>query len=79
VLFTGFAVFSGWGSGYLLGLNQTDRFVFSVEFAVRNVGVAALVAASTLGHPELVAFGALFVVFQFPLIVLFFFFYQRRH
>jgi len=77
VLFTGFAVFSGWGSGYLLGLNQTDRFVFSVEFAVRNVGAAALVAASTLGHPEFVAFGALFVVFQFPLIVLFFFFYQN--
>ena len=64
---------SGWGSGFLLGLQAVDRYVFSVEFAVRNIGAAALVASSTLGHPEFVAFGALFVVFQFPMVVLLFY------
>ena len=78
VLFTGFAVVSGWGSGFLLGLQAVDRYVFSVEFAVRNIGAAALVASSTLGHPEFVAFGALFVVFQFPMVVLLFLLYKSR-
>ncbi len=79
VLFTGFAMLVGWGSGFLLGLESADCYVFSTEFAVRNIGAAALVAASTLGHPEFVAFGALFVVFQFPLLVLLFVLYQSRH
>ena len=78
VFFTGFALLSGWGSGALLGLEAVDRYVLSVEFAVRNIGAAALIAATTLGHPEFVAFGALFVVFQFPMVVLLFLLYKSR-
>jgi len=68
VLFTGFAVLVARGVGGILGMERDERYVFAIEFAIRNIGAAALVAASTLGHPEFLAFGALFVVFQFPLI-----------
>ena len=47
-----------------------DRNVFVIEFAVRNVGIAAVVAATALGRPEFVIFGAIFVVIQFPLVML---------
>jgi BASS family bile acid:Na+ symporter len=69
-LFTLFAVLSGWAIAFFLGQKKDDRYVFSVEFSVRNIGIAAVVAATTLGRPEFVIFGALFVVFQFPLIML---------
>jgi hypothetical protein len=44
--------------------------VFSIEFAIRNLGAAVLVATATLGRPEFLAFGAVFVVIQFPLVLL---------
>ncbi len=69
VLFTGFAALVARGVGGILGMVRGEYYVFAIEFAIRNIGAAALVAASTLGRPEFVAFGALFVVFQFPLIV----------
>jgi len=69
-VFTLFALGAGWLVANLLRQNATARSVFAVEFAVRNAGVAAVVAASSLGRPEFVIFGALFVVVQFPLIML---------
>jgi BASS family bile acid:Na+ symporter len=69
-VFTLFALFAGWLAAGLLRQPPTDRVVFAIEFAVRNAGVAAVVAASSLGRPEFVIFGALFVVVQFPLIML---------
>ncbi|RLA45494.1 MAG: hypothetical protein DRR42_19305 [Gammaproteobacteria bacterium] len=44
--------------------------VFAVEYAVRNAAAAAVVAATALGRPEFVIFSALFVVIQFPMIML---------
>ncbi len=70
VLFTLAAAVSGWLVGALLGLGSDDRSVFAIEFAIRNLGAAALVAVATLGRPEFLAFGALFVVVQFPLVLL---------
>lgn len=70
LLFSGFAILVAWGTGVVFGLDVIDRYVLSVEFSIRNVGAAALVAVLTLGRPEFVAFGALFVVFQAPLIAL---------
>jgi len=70
LVFTLFALSVGWVVAYLLRQSAVDRKVFSVEFAVRNVGAAAVVAATTLGRPEFVIFGALFVIFQFPVILL---------
>jgi predicted Na+-dependent transporter len=57
-------------AGVLLGLGADDRRVFAIEFAIRNLGAAALVAVATLGRPEFLAFGALFVVVQLPLVLL---------
>jgi len=70
VLFTAVAVVVGLLTGFVLRMGASDRYVLSIEFAVRNVGAAALVASSTLNRPEFLAFGALFVVVQFPLITL---------
>jgi BASS family bile acid:Na+ symporter len=68
VLFTLAAVVTGWLVGALVGLGADDRYVFAIEFAIRNLGAAALVASATLGRPEFLAFGALFIVVQFPLV-----------
>lgn len=70
VLFTLAAVVAGWLVGVLFGLGVEDRYVFAIEFAIRNLGAAALVAVATLGRPEFLAFGAIFVVVQFPLVLL---------
>ena len=78
VLFTGIAVLAGWFSGVLTKQNIVDRYTFAVEFSVRNVGIGAVVAATALDRPEFVIFGALFVVIQFPLIMLLLFAYRAR-
>lgn len=78
LLFSGFAFLVAWGAGAVFGLETIDRYVLSVEFSIRNVGAAALVATSTLGRPEFVAFGALFVVFQAPLIALLLYGHRAR-
>jgi BASS family bile acid:Na+ symporter len=68
--FTGLAVLAGWSSGLMLRVDPVDRAVLAVEFAVRNVGIAAVLAFATFRRPEFAAFGVLFVLFQFPLIAL---------
>ena len=78
LLFSGFAILVAWGTGAVFGLDVIDRYVLSVEFSIRNVGAAALVAVLTLGRPEFLAFGALFVVFQAPLIALLLYRYNAR-
>ena len=70
VLFTLAAVVTGWVVAALLRVDEGERYVFAIEFAIRNLGAAALVATATLDRPEFLAFGALFVVVQFPLVVL---------
>jgi bile acid:Na+ symporter, BASS family len=68
--FTLLALLAGWFSGGILQLNQTDRAVLAIEFAVRNVGIAALLALATFQQPEFAAFGALFLLFQAPVLIL---------
>jgi BASS family bile acid:Na+ symporter len=50
ILFTRFAALAGWGTGLVLRLELIDRYVFSVEFAIRNIGAAALVATSSMAR-----------------------------
>ena len=69
VTFTLLALLAGWLSGSLLRLNRTDRAVLAVEFGVRNVGIAALLALTTFQQPEFAAFGALFVLLQAPVLI----------
>jgi bile acid:Na+ symporter, BASS family len=70
VAFTALALLTGWLFGRLFGLNGPDRTVLAIEFAVRNVAIAAVLAVSTFRQPEFAAFGALFLVFQFPVLIL---------
>ncbi len=70
VAFTLLALVAGWLSGSLLQLNRTDRAVLAIEFGVRNVGIAALLALTTFQEPEFAAFGALFVLLQAPVLIL---------
>jgi len=69
-MFTLLAFAAGWLVGAALLLASGDRRVFAIEFAIRNLGAAALVATATFDRPEFLAFGALFVVVQFPLVML---------
>jgi BASS family bile acid:Na+ symporter len=69
-LFTLLAFIVGWLVGAGVRLASGDRRVFAIEFAIRNLGAAALVATATFERPEFLAFGALFVVVQFPLVML---------
>jgi len=70
VTFTLLALLGGWLSGRILQMNGTDRAVLAIEFAVRNVGIAALLAVTTFQQPEFAAFGALFLLFQAPVLIL---------
>ena len=54
----------------MLRVNPVDRAVLAAEFAVRNVGIAAVLALTTFRRPEFAVFGALFVLCQFPLVAL---------
>ena len=63
------ASLAGWLSGSALRLSPTDRAVLAVEFAVRNVGIAAVLALTTFRQQEFAAFGALFVLLQAPLLL----------
>lgn len=70
LIFTLLALLAGWFSGSLLDLNRNDRAVLAIEFGVRNVGIAALLALTTFQQPEFAAFGALFVFLQVPVLIL---------
>ena len=75
-LFTLLALAAGWLYGLVSGMNAVRCHVMAIEFAVRNAGIAAVVAATQLGRPEFAAFSALFVVFQFPFILLMIYLYR---
>lgn len=67
--FTLLALLAGWLTGSALRLNPTDRAVLAVEFAVRNVGIAAVLALTTFHQQEFAAFGALFVLIEAPILL----------
>jgi bile acid:Na+ symporter, BASS family len=70
ILFTGAAIVAGWVVGAGCGLGADGRRVFAIEFAIRNLGAAALIASASLGRPDFLAFGAIFVGVQLPIVLL---------
>lgn len=54
----------------LLGLNGGDRFTMVIEYAVKNVGLAAIVALSGFGRPEFAVFAGSYVLTGYPLAAL---------
>jgi bile acid:Na+ symporter, BASS family len=70
VSFTLLALLAGWFSGLTLHLRRSDRAVLAIEFAVRNAGIAALLAVATFQQREFAVFSALFVLLQAPLLLI---------
>ena len=77
LLFTLLAMATGWMVGWLAGLEPRDRFTLLCEFAVRNLAIAALVAVTLLGRTDFVAFGAVLILVQTPLMLLAVVLYRR--
>jgi len=67
-VFTGYAMLVGWGVGFGLRLKDGEKMVLPLEYAIHNLGIAAIIAATCLGRPEFLTFAGLFVVLQFVLI-----------
>ncbi len=57
----------GLAVGFALRPDGRDRFTFLIEFSVKNVGLAALVALSGFGRPELAVFSGSYVLLGYPL------------
>ncbi len=60
----------GYAVGSVTGLAPRERFTLLPTFACRNLGVAAIVAVTSLGRPEFLGFAALFFLTQLPLTLL---------
>jgi BASS family bile acid:Na+ symporter len=67
-VFTGFAMLVGWGVGSALKMNPGERMVLPLEYAIHNLGIAAIISAVCFDRPEFLTFAGLFVVLQFVLI-----------
>ena len=51
----------------LLRLSGPDRFTFAIEFSVKNVGLAAIVALAGFDRPEFAVFAGSYVMVAYPL------------
>ncbi|MEE8312086.1 MAG: bile acid:sodium symporter [Candidatus Binatia bacterium] len=67
---TAMAMILGYTVAVVAGLEAVDRFTMAIEFSVKNVGLAAIVAISALGRPELAVFAGAYVLTGYPLAVL---------
>jgi BASS family bile acid:Na+ symporter len=61
----------GWGLARMAGLERDDSFTFLIEFSVKNVGLAAIVALAILERPDLAVFFGSYVLIGYPLAALF--------
>jgi predicted Na+-dependent transporter len=69
LLWTLTAMVIGSSVATIVGLEAVDRFTMAIEFSVKNVGLAAIVAISVLGRPELAVFAGAYVLTGYPLAV----------
>jgi len=64
------ALIVGYVLGRVAGLDSVDCFTLGIELSVKNVGLSAIVALSSLGRPELAIFAAAYISVGYPLAVL---------
>lgn len=69
VLFTLVSLAAGWLVARLLGMRGADSLVVQIEFSVRNLPIATLIAVSVLSNPEFALFASVFLLVQFPLVM----------
>jgi BASS family bile acid:Na+ symporter len=58
----------GWSVGGLVRADRRDRFTLSVEFATRNLAIAAAIAITLLGHVEFALFAAVYFLTEIPFV-----------
>jgi BASS family bile acid:Na+ symporter len=66
-LWTLCAMAIGYGIAAAMRLPGRDRTTFVIEFAARNIAVAAIVALSGLDRPDLALFGGAYVAVGYPI------------
>ena len=77
-LWTAAAGAIGWSLATLLRLPDEDRFTFLIEFAARNMAVAAMVAMVGLGRLDLTLFSVAYITVGYPMIALVTYLRRRR-
>ncbi len=77
VLFCLFAMASGFLIGRLARLNGSDQFTLMVEYAVQNVGIAAVIAVTLMGQLQFATMAAIYFVVQLPVIAIAILFYRK--
>ncbi len=70
ILFCLVALGSGFLTGRLAGLNRSDRFTLMIEYAVQNIGLAAVIAVTLLGDLQFATMAAIYFIVQLPMIVI---------
>jgi BASS family bile acid:Na+ symporter len=65
-----FAMGVGFLVGRWAGLDRSDRFTLMIEYAVQNIGIAAIIAVTLLGHLYFATMAAIYFVVQLPVIVI---------
>jgi BASS family bile acid:Na+ symporter len=60
----------GWLTALAVRAGARDRFTLAVEFATRNVAVAATVAVTILGRTEFATWGTTYLLVETPLLLL---------
>lgn len=58
----------GYGVGAALRLDTADRLTLAIEFGVKNVALAAIVALAALGRPDLAIFSGAYVATAYPMV-----------
>jgi len=72
-----FAMGAGFLVGRLAGLNKGDRFTLMVEYAVQNIGIAAVIAVTLMGQLQFATMAAIYFVVQLPVIAIAILLYRK--
>lgn len=68
-LMIGLAALAGYLAGMLFGLELKDRVTLAIEFPVRNIAIAAVIALTFLGQLDHAAFGAAYFTIEVVVIL----------
>ncbi|MGD8439498.1 MAG: bile acid:sodium symporter [Holophagae bacterium] len=69
VVFTVLAMAAGYTIAWATGRPVADRLTFLIEFPCRNLALAIVVAATSLGRPDVVGFAAVLLLVQSLLVL----------
>jgi BASS family bile acid:Na+ symporter len=68
-VFTVLAMAAGYGVAWATGRPTADRLTFLIEFPCRNLALAIVVAATSLGRPDVLGFAAVLLLVQSLLVL----------